>query len=76
MHPGLVSFFIEFLTDKNDLILDPFAGSNTVGYVAEKTQRRWISVEINEDYANDSATRFQDPELNTVLNINPSSGAA
>ena len=28
-------FFINFLTDENDIVLDPFAGSNTTGYACE-----------------------------------------
>ena len=76
MHPGLVSFFVEFLTDKNDLVLDPFAGSNTAGYVAEKLERKWMAVEIDESYANDSIVRFQEPELNAVLDIDSPAGAA
>jgi site-specific DNA-methyltransferase (cytosine-N4-specific) len=71
MHSGLVSFFIEFLTDIDDFVLDPFAGSNTTGYIAEKLKRKWVSVEINEDYAHDSIIRFDDPELNASLKINP-----
>jgi len=31
----LVEFFVRFLTDANDEVLDPFAGSNTTGAVAE-----------------------------------------
>lgn len=69
MQAGLVSFFTQFLTDENDLILDPFCGSNTTGYVAETLKRKWISIEVNEDYAYNSAIRFEDPELNTKLNI-------
>src|SRR5437868_9984313 len=42
MHPGLMAFFTNFLTDEEDLILDPFCGSNTAGYVAERLQRKWI----------------------------------
>lgn len=71
MHPGLVSFFTNFLTDENDLILDPFSGSNTTGYVAEKLKRKWTSIEVNEDYAYDSIIRFDDPDLETTLRINP-----
>ncbi len=67
MHPGLVAFFTQFLTEKNDLILDPFAGSNTTGYIAEKLERNWISIEILEDYAKQSSIRFEDPELNTFI---------
>ncbi len=69
MHGGLVNFFIEFLTDKNDLILDPFAGSNTTGYCAEKLERRWISMEANEQYASDSRIRFTDPTLDAKLTL-------
>jgi len=71
MHGGLVSFFMKFLTDEKDLVLDPFSGSNTTGYIAEKLKRNWISVEINEDYAYDSIIRFDDPELKEPLRINP-----
>lgn len=67
MQAGLISFFTHFLTDKNDLILDPFAGSNTTGYVAEKLERRWFATEINEEYARNSMIRFEDPSLKTKL---------
>lgn len=53
-------FFIEFLTDPGDLILDPFAGSNTTGAVAEKLGRRWFAIELRRDYAEDSELRFSD----------------
>ena len=51
-------FFIKFLTDANDLVLDPFAGSNTTGYVAESTLRRWLSIEINQSYVQSYIGRF------------------
>lgn len=40
------------------MILDPFAGSNTIGFVAQTLQRRWISFEINENYVMGSRYRF------------------
>ena len=69
MHGGLINFFTEFLTNENDLILDPFAGSNTTGYCAEKLKRRWISIEANEDYAHGSIIRFEEPRLDSKLEI-------
>jgi DNA modification methylase len=57
---GFAQFFIKFLTDEGDIVLDPFAGSNTTGFVAEVLQRRWISFEINEDYIIGSRYRFED----------------
>ena len=67
MHPGLIAFFMQFLTDEGDLILDPFGGSNTTGYIAEKLNRKWISIEVRKEYAEQSMIRFQDPELNSNL---------
>jgi site-specific DNA-methyltransferase (cytosine-N4-specific) len=55
---GFSDFFIKFLTDENDIVLDPFAGSNTTGYSAERLNRRWISIELNEDYLKGSIYRF------------------
>jgi DNA modification methylase len=63
MPPGLPAFFIEFLTEPGDTILDPFAGSNTTGYIAEKLGRRWLSVEIEEGYAFQAKLRLSDPSL-------------
>ncbi len=58
MPQRLVEFFVDFLTDPGDLVLDPFAGSNTTGLVAEQRRRRWIAVEANPQYARASAARF------------------
>ena len=58
MSSGLVSFFIDFLTDPNDLIFDPFAGSNTTGRIAEQMHRNWLAIEIDESYASQSKFRF------------------
>ncbi len=57
---AFAEFFIKFVTDEGDVVLDPFAGSNTTGFVAERLKRRWISFEINEDYIVGSRYRFED----------------
>jgi site-specific DNA-methyltransferase (cytosine-N4-specific) len=51
-------FFIEFLTEPTDTVLDIFAGSNTTGAAAESLQRRWIAFEQNLSYLSASAFRF------------------
>jgi site-specific DNA-methyltransferase (cytosine-N4-specific) len=71
VHPArfpaeLPRFFTEFLTDPNDLIVDPFAGSNTTGQVAESLGRRWISIELREDYAQQSLLRFSGEDVRDV----------
>ena len=59
MPESLVEFFVRFLTDRDDLVLDPFAGSNTTGAVAERLEREWIGVEADESYAAASRVRFE-----------------
>ncbi len=63
LHPArfpaaLPEFFILLLTDEGDVVLDPFAGSNTTGAVAEKLQRRWLAIENVTDYLEASKFRF------------------
>jgi DNA modification methylase len=57
--PALPEFFIRFLTEPGQLVLDPFAGSNVTGWVAETLDRSWISIEINADYVAGSRLRFK-----------------
>jgi DNA modification methylase len=58
--PGeLAMFFIRFLTEPGDLVLDPFGGSNTTGAAAEELQRFWLSIEASEDFIESSRGRFQ-----------------
>lgn len=59
MPSGLADFFINFLTEPGDLVLDPFAGSNTTGFSAEKLGRRWISIELDPIFAKSSLSRFE-----------------
>lgn len=58
MPEKIAEFFIRFLTDKGDLVMDPFAGSNITGYVAEELKRKWISIEARSEYVVTSAARF------------------
>jgi site-specific DNA-methyltransferase (cytosine-N4-specific) len=56
--PEIPEFFIRFLTEPRQLVLDPFAGSNVTGQVAEALQRHWVSVEIDAAYVESSQVRF------------------
>lgn len=56
----LPAFFIDFLTDPGDVVLDIFAGSNTTGYVADTMQRKWMAFELRSDYLLSSAFRFME----------------
>lgn len=67
-------FFITFLTDEGDIVLDPFAGSNTTGAVAESFNRRWLAFELRESYLEGSKFRFSEqPTLfgtGTIIDAN------
>ena len=55
---ALPDFFIKFLTEPGDTVLDIFAGSNTTGEAAEALGRNWTAVESDLDYVIGSAFRF------------------
>lgn len=52
-------FFIKFLTDEDDWVLDPFAGSNTTGYAASLLNRRWLAFDLSQEYLEASKFRFE-----------------
>ena len=58
----LPEFFIRFLTERKDLVVDFFAGSNTTGAVAEQLERTWASFELDPSYVAASAFRFLDAD--------------
>lgn len=55
---SLPEFFIKFLTDPADTVIDIFAGSNTTGQAAETLNRHWKSFELSQEYAAASIFRF------------------
>lgn len=65
IHPArfpaaLPEFFVKLLTIDGDVVLDPFAGSNTTGAVSERLGRRWIALEQVPEYVEGSKFRFED----------------
>jgi len=64
VHPArypaeLPEYFVRMLTDRNDLVVDPFAGSCVTGEVCERLQRRWVCVELVERYLEGALARFE-----------------
>lgn len=47
---GLPEWFIKLFTKEKDVVLDPFMGSGTTNFVAQRLFRHSIGIEINEDY--------------------------
>jgi site-specific DNA-methyltransferase (cytosine-N4-specific) len=65
IHPArypaaLPEFFLKLLTNEGDIVIDPFAGSNTTGAVAENLNRRWIAIELVQEYLDASKFRFEE----------------
>ena len=65
VHPArfpaaLPEFFIRLLSTEEDVVVDPFAGSNTTGSVAEGLRRRWLSFELDRAYVENSELRFEE----------------
>lgn len=72
IHPArfpaaLPDFFIRLVTSPGDLVIDPFAGSNTTGAVAEALDRRWIGIDQVEEYLKSSKFRFEDRQARLML---------
>lgn len=66
----LPEFFIKFLTQEGDIVLDIFAGSNTTGAAAESLSRHWVAFEQERRYLATSAFRLI-PELDdeTIIKL-------
>jgi site-specific DNA-methyltransferase (cytosine-N4-specific) len=65
--PQIPEFFVNFLTDEGDLVLDIFAGSNTTGGICEQLRRRWLAFELEPRYLEAGKLRF--PRLASELGL-------
>ena len=68
IHPArfpaaLPEFFIKLVSVEGDIVLDPFAGSNTTGAVCEKLSRRWLALDQIEEYVEGGKFRFDDSDM-------------
>jgi site-specific DNA-methyltransferase (cytosine-N4-specific) len=70
MPADLAKFFIKFLTLPDDLVLDPFGGSNTTGAAAEELDRYWIGIEASNEYIKGSRGWFGDRITSDSFNEN------
>ncbi len=62
---GVPAFFLKFLTNEGDTVLDPFGGSMTTGEAAEDLGRPWTGIELSTEYIAGSRFRFGDHILDS-----------
>lgn len=68
----LPEYFVRMLTECDDLVIDPFAGSCVTGEVCERTERRWVCIELLQDYCEAAQGRFvRDPQQTAKPVANP-----
>ncbi len=60
MPPKLVEPCIKAGCHEGGTVLDPFAGAGTVGLVADRLRRKFIGVELNQEYAQIARLRIRD----------------
>lgn len=76
LHPArfpsaFAEFFIRFLTDEGDTVLDPFGGSCSTGEASERMARYWMTIEIDEEYIRGAKMRFVEDRQPLLLKEEP-----
>lgn len=59
MPEAVLERIIRVATDEGDVVLDPFAGSGTTLSVAKKLGRKYLGIELSEQYADGVRKRLQ-----------------
>jgi DNA modification methylase len=76
LHPArfpvaFAEFFVRFLTDEGDAVLDPFGGSGSSAEAAERMGRNWTTIEIEEEYIRGAKMRFTEDAQPLLLREEP-----
>lgn len=58
---------IKILTYENDIVLDPFAGSNTTGLAAKMLNRKWLGFELSQNYTDIGNKRVEKYQIENIL---------
>lgn len=65
VHPArypaeLPEYFIRMLTNRGDRVIDPFSGSCVTGEVCERLGRKWLCIDMCEEYLMGAIGRFNE----------------
>lgn len=55
----LMKFFVEYLTNPNDMVLDPFMGSGSAGVACVNANRGFVGIELDKNYYNIAKERIE-----------------
>ncbi|MEF3254544.1 MAG: site-specific DNA-methyltransferase, partial [Deferribacterales bacterium] len=58
---------IKLFSFKGDVVLDPFSGVGTTCVVAKKLGRKYIGIDISEEYCKNAEERLKDVEIQLPL---------
>lgn len=57
---NLLSHFISLLSNDNEVVFDPFMGAGSTGVACMRLNRKFIGIDINEDYVNTTIKRIKE----------------
>lgn len=63
----LPSWFIKLFTEPGNTVLDPFSGSGTTGVACARLARKYIGIEINENYIELALERIRNANSNNLV---------
>jgi DNA modification methylase len=67
--PELAYRALKLFSFQDDVILDPFNGAGTTTFVAERTERRYLGIDMSDDYCNTAIQRIKEEELKDYSGI-------
>ncbi|NHZ72330.1 MAG: site-specific DNA-methyltransferase [Aquificales bacterium] len=70
----LPSWFIKLFTQKGDVVLDPFIGSGTTAVAAIELSRKYVGIDVSEEFCNISRERTSNIQMQ-LLTIQSKQGA-
>ncbi|OGO05040.1 MAG: hypothetical protein A2Y73_02515 [Chloroflexi bacterium RBG_13_56_8] len=68
---ALPSWFIKLFTAQGAVVLDPFLGSGTSAVAAKKLARKYVGIEISEDYCTLARERLAEIQFGEDLDATP-----
>lgn len=64
---GLVMRLLKLFSYQDDVVLDPFNGVGTTALVAYKLRRKYIGIDISEEYCKTAEERLKNEKRQTRL---------